>query len=78
MNKVVIVTGASRGIGREIAKTLAENGLKVIANYNKSQKEAEALREELKNRNIEIRKRACWINVEFKRWTFSEKRYRNK
>ena len=36
MNKIVIVTGASRGIGREIAKELAIKGYTVVANYNKS------------------------------------------
>ena len=33
--KIAIVTGASRGIGREVAKELAESGITVIANYNK-------------------------------------------
>ena len=36
MNKVIIITGASRGIGRAIAKLLAENNYQVIANYNKA------------------------------------------
>lgn len=36
-NKVVIVTGASRGIGREIALLLAENGAKVVVNHSNSE-----------------------------------------
>lgn len=54
MDKIAIVTGASRGIGREIAKCLAREKIKVIANYNKSEKQAIELKEELKKENIEI------------------------
>lgn len=53
-NKVIIVTGASRGIGRAIAKILAENNYTVIANYNKSMLAAEELQTELKKKNINI------------------------
>lgn len=54
MKKIAIVTGASKGIGREIAKTLARENIQVIANYNKSEQEAIKLKEELKQENIEI------------------------
>ncbi|MBY0164087.1 SDR family oxidoreductase [Paenibacillus lautus] len=39
--KVAIVTGSSRGIGREIAERLAENGAKVVVNYASSPAKAE-------------------------------------
>lgn len=54
MNKIVLVTGASRGIGREIAEKLAKKGYQVIANYNKSEEKAKELKE--KNPNIDIYK----------------------
>jgi 3-oxoacyl-[acyl-carrier protein] reductase len=39
-NKVVIVTGASRGIGKEVALLLAKNGATVIVNHSNSEDEA--------------------------------------
>lgn len=54
MDKIAIVTGASRGIGREIAKVLANMNIKVIANYNNSYEEAIKLQSELKEKNIDI------------------------
>jgi NAD(P)-dependent dehydrogenase (short-subunit alcohol dehydrogenase family) len=48
-NQLILVTGASRGIGRAIAKQLSESGAKVIIHYNRNQKEAESLLSEMKN-----------------------------
>jgi 3-oxoacyl-[acyl-carrier protein] reductase len=46
-NKVAVVTGASRGIGRAISKKFAEEGASVVVNYNKSEKEASSLLKEI-------------------------------
>lgn len=52
--KVILVTGGSRGIGADIVKTLAKDGYQVILNYNKSEREAQRIQEELSIANINI------------------------
>ena len=45
--KVALVTGASRGIGRETGIQLAKAGAKVIINYNKSKENAGEVKDEI-------------------------------
>lgn len=54
VNKVVVVTGGSRGIGAEIVKTLANEDYKVILNYNNSKEQAEKIQQELLEQGKEI------------------------
>jgi len=48
-NQRILVTGASRGIGRAIAKQLSESGAEVIIHYNSNKLEADKLKKELQN-----------------------------
>src|SRR5580692_9211872 len=47
--KIVIVTGASRGIGRAVAKRLAQDGFVVVVNYLSNAGEAEQVVAEIKD-----------------------------
>lgn len=49
-NKVVLITGASRGIGAEAAKVFASNNYNVVINYNNSPDVALKLKEEIENK----------------------------
>lgn len=53
-NKVIIVTGGSRGIGATIVKELAIQNYKIVLNYNNSEKEAEKIKEELQGKGKKI------------------------
>lgn len=48
-NKIILVTGASRGIGRGIAVGLASAGARIAVHFNKNQEIAEQLAEEIGN-----------------------------
>jgi len=48
-NKVAIVTGGAAGIGRVISLELAKNGAIVVINYNRSEKAASNLVEEIRS-----------------------------
>ena len=50
LNKIIVVTGSSRGIGAAIVKHLAKLGYTVILNYNKSEASAKNVESELKNK----------------------------
>ena len=51
--KVVVVTGASRGIGKEIALKYAENGYNVVINYVSDKTNVEELEKEFKEKGAE-------------------------
>ncbi|MCI9093967.1 MAG: SDR family oxidoreductase [Coprobacillus sp.] len=49
MNKVVLITGGAKGIGKAIALELAKNNYDIVINYLTSKKEAMELRETIIN-----------------------------
>lgn len=48
-NKIILITGATRGIGREIAKELSRQKAVVVFNYRRNEEEANALKNELES-----------------------------
>ena len=50
--KTVFVTGGSRGIGKEVALTFADNGYNVIINYVSDKTNVEELKKEFENKGV--------------------------
>ena len=53
MNKVALVTGATRGIGKQIALTLSKQGYNIVVNFRKENEELTNLKEEIESNNVE-------------------------
>jgi 3-oxoacyl-[acyl-carrier protein] reductase len=53
--KIALVTGAARGVGREIALSLAAEGASVAVNYRNSDKEAETLISEIVAKGVKAK-----------------------
>lgn len=52
MSKVALITGATRGIGREIAITLAKEGYDIALNYRKENEELESVKKEIEENKV--------------------------
>ncbi|MGG7077306.1 3-oxoacyl-[acyl-carrier-protein] reductase [Clostridium sardiniense] len=61
-DKCAIVTGASRGIGRAIAKKLASLGANIVLNYRSNEEEALKVQEELLSMGVEVFLYKCDIS----------------
>ena len=53
-NKVALITGGSRGIGRSIVEKFVSNGCNVAFTYNKSASEAELIESNLFKKGLDI------------------------
>ena len=54
MEKVALVTGATRGIGKQIAITLSKEGYNIALNYRTENDELENLKKEIGANNVEV------------------------
>lgn len=61
-DKVAIVTGGTRGIGRAIALKLADHGANIVINYRNSDKEAEELKGILEEKGVKVLAVKCDIS----------------
>ena len=54
MDKCALITGATRGIGKQIAITLAKQGYNIALNYRKENEELENTNKEIEKIGVQI------------------------
>ena len=52
MNKTALITGATRGIGKQIASTLAEAGFDIAINYRRDNEELQNAKKEIEEKGV--------------------------
>lgn len=52
--KTALITGASKGIGKEIASKLADEGYNIVLNYRSNEELAKSVKKELEKKGIEV------------------------
>ena len=73
MQKVALVTGAGRGIGRGIAEQLAANGWKIAINYRSNASAAEETRQSI----VKMETECLAIQADISKTEDRKKRKRN-
>ncbi|WP_271629532.1 3-oxoacyl-[acyl-carrier-protein] reductase [Caldicellulosiruptor sp. DIB 104C] len=61
-DKVALITGASRGIGRAIALKFGQNGANVVINYSSSEFQAQTLKEEIEKLGVKALTIKCDVS----------------
>ena len=64
MEKVALITGSSRGIGRATALLFAKEGAKIVVNYMQGEKEAKSVVEEIKKSGADAIAIKCDVSDE--------------
>jgi 3-oxoacyl-[acyl-carrier protein] reductase len=63
-NKVALITGSSRGIGKAIALRFAKYGMNIVINYNNSELEANKIVQDIKNKGVDAIAIKCDVSIE--------------
>lgn len=61
-NKTLVISGATRGIGKAIVYRFAQNGVNIAFTFNKNQEEAEKIQNDIESK-YKIKARSYYLNI---------------